>query len=55
MSKMLLKRHLLDAAKQTIETEGKILCERVVSEEAKEAFRAFFEKRKPDFRTIGKG
>jgi enoyl-CoA hydratase/carnithine racemase len=34
---------------QTIKTEGAIFAERLRSPEAREAFQAFFEKRRPDF------
>jgi enoyl-CoA hydratase/carnithine racemase len=34
---------------QTIKTEGEIFGQRLRSPEAREAFQAFFEKRRPDF------
>ena len=49
-SKKLLRRgQNTDYLFETIQTEGKIFGERLRSPEAKEAFSAFFQKRKPDF------
>jgi enoyl-CoA hydratase/carnithine racemase len=49
-SKKLLRRgQNTDDLFETIQTEGKIFGERLRSPEAKEAFSAFFQKRKPDF------
>lgn len=48
-TKRLLRRSRSAALLETIGVEGKAFGERLQSPEAKEAFSAFFEKRKPDF------
>jgi len=48
-TKKLLRRARSQAALETIGIEGKVFAERLQSPEAKEAFSAFFQKRKPDF------
>jgi enoyl-CoA hydratase/carnithine racemase len=48
-TKRLLRRTRREAANEAIAIEGKVFGERLRSPEAQEAFRAFFEKRKPDF------
>ena len=48
-TKRLLRRHRAEALLETIAVEGEVFGERLQSPEAKEAFSAFFEKRKPDF------
>ncbi|HEX6704184.1 MAG TPA: enoyl-CoA hydratase [Albitalea sp.] len=48
-SKKLMRRANADAVLQTIAIEGGIFGERLSSPEAREAFSAFFQKRKPDF------
>ena len=48
-TKRLLRRTRREAASEAIAVEGKVFGERLRSPEAQEAFRAFFEKRKPDF------
>ncbi len=48
-TKRLLRRHRADALLETIAVEGQVFGTRLQSAEAKEAFSAFFEKRKPDF------
>ncbi|WP_372528715.1 enoyl-CoA hydratase [Piscinibacter sp.] len=48
-SKKLLRRANADKVLQTIAAEGEIFGERLSSPEAREAFSAFFQKRKPDF------
>jgi enoyl-CoA hydratase/carnithine racemase len=48
-SKRLMRDPQREAVLQTIEREGAVFSERLRSPEAKEAFQAFFEKRKPDF------
>ncbi|MEM1023206.1 MAG: enoyl-CoA hydratase [Myxococcota bacterium] len=51
-SKRLLRGPLREALKETIRNEGRIFAQRLTSPEAMEAFTAFFERRKPDFRRI---
>jgi enoyl-CoA hydratase/carnithine racemase len=48
-TKRLLRRASADAVLQTIAVEGAVFGERLASPEAREAFSAFFQKRKPDF------
>jgi enoyl-CoA hydratase/carnithine racemase len=48
-TKTLLRRGRSQAALETIAAEGEIFARRLQSPEAKEAFSAFFQKRKPDF------
>ncbi|HEY3634568.1 MAG TPA: enoyl-CoA hydratase-related protein, partial [Caldimonas sp.] len=48
-TKRLLRRYRAEALLETIAVEGKVFGARLQSPEAKEAFSAFFEKRKPDF------
>lgn len=48
-TKKLMRRARAQAALETIGVEGKVFAERLQSPEAKEAFSAFFQKRKPDF------
>ena len=48
-TKKLMRRGQSAALLETIGVEGKLFGERLQSPEAKEAFSAFFEKRKPDF------
>ncbi|HXH02451.1 MAG TPA: enoyl-CoA hydratase [Candidatus Competibacteraceae bacterium] len=49
LTKALLKRAQAQAVAETIALEGRHFAERLQSPEAKEAFQAFFEKRRPDF------
>jgi 1,4-dihydroxy-2-naphthoyl-CoA synthase len=44
-----MKGKQLAAIKAKMEEEGQLFSKLLVSKEAKEAFTAFFEKRKPDF------
>lgn len=48
-SKRLLRRGVAAAVDEAIETELVLFAQRLRSPEAKEAFQAFFDKRKPDF------
>jgi len=48
-TKRLMRRARHDAVLETIGVEGKVFAQRLQSPEAKEAFSAFFQKRKPDF------
>jgi len=48
-TKRLLRRHRAETLLETIAAEGDVFGARLQSPEAKEAFSAFFEKRKPDF------
>jgi len=48
-AKRLLRAPQADAILKTIRTEGELFAQRLRSPEAREAFQAFFEKRKPDF------
>jgi enoyl-CoA hydratase/carnithine racemase len=45
----LLRHGTRDELLQRMKLEGEVFAERLQSAEAKEAFTAFFEKRKPDF------
>ena len=49
LTKQLMKRAQNALIQETMNTEAGVFRERLVSPEAKEAFAAFFEKRKPDF------
>jgi enoyl-CoA hydratase/carnithine racemase len=49
LTKQLMKRAQQALILETMSTEGEIFRQRLASPEAKEAFAAFFEKRKPDF------
>ena len=48
-SKRLMRRAHADAVRDAIAAEGAVFRERLSSPEAREAFSAFFQKRKPDF------
>jgi enoyl-CoA hydratase/carnithine racemase len=48
-TKRLMRRARSAAALETIGVEGDVFAQRLQSPEAKEAFSAFFQKRKPDF------
>jgi enoyl-CoA hydratase/carnithine racemase len=48
-TKRLMKGKQIAAIEAKIEEESKLFSEMLLSKEAKEAFTAFFEKRKPDF------
>jgi len=48
-TKKLLRRASADKVLETIAVEGAVFGERLASPEAREAFSAFFQKRKPDF------
>lgn len=48
-TKQLMRAGQGEAVMKTIEHEGRVFAERLRSPEAREAFQAFFEKRKPDF------
>ena len=49
LTKQLMKRAQSALIQETMNTEAEVFRERLVSPEAKEAFAAFFDKRKPDF------
>ncbi len=49
LTKQLLKRSQQALIAETMHAEAEVFRERLISPEAKEAFAAFFEKRKPDF------
>jgi enoyl-CoA hydratase/carnithine racemase len=53
LTKQLMKRAQQALVRETMSTEGEIFRQRLASPEAKEAFAAFFEKRKPDFSRFG--
>jgi len=48
-TRKLMKQSSLNAIREALVSEGEIFVERLNSPEAREAFTAFFEKRKPDF------
>jgi enoyl-CoA hydratase/carnithine racemase len=49
LTKAMLKKANAEIVSQTISDEGRLLMKRLKSPEAAEAFKAFFERRKPDF------
>jgi enoyl-CoA hydratase/carnithine racemase len=51
-TKRLMRSHDRDAVRAAMREEGRVFAERLRSPEAQEAFRAFFQKRKPDFSTF---
>ena len=53
LTKQLLKRSQRVMIDETMRAEADVFRQRLVSPEAKEAFAAFFEKRKPDFSRFG--
>ena len=53
LTKQLMKRAPSALIQETMNAEAEVFRERLVSPEAKEAFAAFFEKRKPDFSSFG--
>lgn len=53
LTKRLMKDGLRDAVSAALEREGRVFAERLTTPEAKEAFAAFFEKRKPDYSKFG--
>jgi enoyl-CoA hydratase/carnithine racemase len=52
-TKALMKQPHMAQIEQAMASEGRIFGERLASPEAKEAFTAFYEKRKPDFSRFG--
>lgn len=52
-SKRLLRRGQAQAVQDAMAAEGELFVQRLRSPEAREAFQAFFEKRKPDFSQFG--
>jgi len=48
-AKRLMKAAFRDQLEQAVKFENQVFAERVKSDEAKEAFRAFFAKRKPEY------
>lgn len=53
LTKRLMKDGLREGVAAALAGEGKVFAERLGTPEAKEAFAAFFEKRKPDFSKFG--
>lgn len=53
LTKRLMKDAMRDGVAAALAREGKVFAERLGTPEAKEAFAAFFEKRKPDFSRFG--
>lgn len=53
LAKQLQRAHKRDAIVEVLFREGALFLERLTSPAAAEAFTAFFEKRKPDFTTVG--
>ena len=53
LTKQLMKRNQRVLIEETMRAEAEVFRQRLVSPEAKEAFAAFLEKRKPDFSQIG--
>lgn len=53
LTKQLMKRARQALINETMRAEADVFRQRLVSPEAKEAFAAFFEKRKPDFSSFG--
>ena len=53
LTKQLLKRSQRVMIDEAMRAEADVFRQRLVSPEAKEAFAAFFEKRKPDFSRFG--
>lgn len=49
LTKQLMKRAQQSSINETMDVEAEVFKQRLISSEAKEAFAAFFEKRKPDF------
>jgi enoyl-CoA hydratase/carnithine racemase len=51
-AKKLLRHDVRERVRDALYREGAIFVEKLKSDEAREAFTAFFEKRKPDFRQL---